>query len=124
MVCGKMREAYFSTHHYIRRAPQARASDGECLANQIMEVETRKTFSEVVDQFLEQNCVYGADLHIADRKLFPLFRTFWQQTMGETAHQALLGQFRVALTERGYRSTGGKRPRWYGLSLRQDQAKL
>ncbi len=88
-----------------------------------MEVATKKTFSELVDQFLEQDCCSGADLHVTDRALFYRFRTFWQSTSEETAHPALLGQFRVALIERGYRASGGKRPRWHGLALRQGKKK-
>jgi hypothetical protein len=88
-----------------------------------MEVATKKTFSEVVDQFLEQHCSSGANLHITDRALFSRFRAFWQDMDDEAAHPALLGQFRVNLTERGYRATGGKRPRWHGLALRQGNKK-
>jgi hypothetical protein len=84
----------------------------------MMIIKTKKTFYEVVDQFLEQDCSSGANLHVTDRALFSRFRAFWQKTSDEAAHPALLGQFRVALVERGYRASGGKRPRWHGLALR------
>jgi len=74
-------------------------------------------FSTVVDQFLEQYCKRQPGLHIPDGVLFPVFRAFWTDTTNEIGHPALLGQFRVAMTQRGYRSNGAKRPRWYGLTL-------
>ena len=76
-------------------------------------------FSEVVDQFLEQWCVSGNGLHVVDKALFPKFRAFWTQMTGKKEHPALMGQFRVELTQRGFRSNGAKRPRWYGLDLRK-----
>jgi hypothetical protein len=81
------------------------------------------TFSEIVGQFLEQWCESGAGLHIPDEKLFPKFRAFWARTVKEAEHPALLGQFRVELAQRGYRSNGVKRPRWYGLTLRAKRRK-
>jgi hypothetical protein len=82
-----------------------------------MNQDMQQGFSEIVDQFITQYCRVGSGLHIADRTLFPAFRAFWIATAPETSHPALLGQFRVALTERGFRSNGPKRPRWYGLTL-------
>jgi hypothetical protein len=79
----------------------------------------QQDFSEIVDQFITRYCRLGAGLHISDRTLFPAFRAFWIATVPETAHPALLGQFHVELTERGFRSNGQKRPRWYGLTLYQ-----
>jgi hypothetical protein len=76
-------------------------------------------FSEIVDQFITQYCRLGTGLNISDRMLFPAFRAFWIATTRETLHPALLGQFRVELAERGFRSKGQKRPRWYGLALYQ-----
>lgn len=74
-------------------------------------------FSECVDHFITQYCKLGTDLYISDRMLFAAFRAFWIATAPETSYPALLGQFRVALAERGFRSNGQKRPRWYGLTL-------
>jgi hypothetical protein len=85
-----------------------------------MSSDTYNTFSEVVSQFLAQQCKCGAGLHVSDRRLFPRFRAFWQAKTQQVSYPALLGQFRVELTERGYRAPGGKRPHWYGLTLRTD----
>src|SRR5690242_20335218 len=76
-------------------------------------------FPEIVQQFLEKYCVSGSGLYVVDKTLFPKFRVFWLQTTQQAEHPALLGQFRVELTRRGYRSNGAKQPRWYGLSLRK-----
>ena len=82
-----------------------------------MNLDERQDFSECVDHFITQYCKLGTDLSISDRTLFPEFRAYWRATAPETPHPALLGQFRVALAERGFRSNGPKRPRWYGLTL-------
>ncbi len=82
-----------------------------------MNHDVQQGFSEIVDQFITQFCRLGAGLHISDRTLFPAFRAFWMSTAPVTPHPALLGQFRVELAERGFRSNGLKRPRWYGLTL-------
>lgn len=76
-------------------------------------------FSDMVDHFIRRYCRLGTDVNISDSTLFPAFRAFWIATTHETPHPALLGQFRVELTERGYHSNGRKRPRWYGLTLHQ-----
>ena len=76
-------------------------------------------FCEIVDRFINRYCRVGNGLSIADKRLFPAFQAFWIATATETQHPALLGQFRVELTERGFRSNGPKRPRWYGLTLHQ-----
>ena len=76
-------------------------------------------FSEVVDRFIVLHCKVGTGLRISDKMLFPVFRAFWIETATETQHPALLGQFRVELALRGFRSNGPKRPRWYGLTLHQ-----
>ncbi len=76
-------------------------------------------FSKMVGQFLEQYAERGTRLHVSDQTLFPKFRAFWVRTTKGTMHPALLGQFRVELTERRFRSRGVKRPRWYGLTLRR-----
>jgi hypothetical protein len=81
--------------------------------------DVQQAFSDLVDHFIRQYCRVGDDLHISERKLFPAFRAFWRATAPETQHPALLGQFRVELAERGFRSKGQKRPRWYGLALYQ-----
>lgn len=77
----------------------------------------QREFSETVDHFIRLYCRVSADLNISDRKLFRAFRSFWQATAPDTQHSALLGQFRVELAEQGFRSSGKKRPRWYGLTL-------
>ena len=79
----------------------------------------QQEFTEIVDRFLTRYCRVGAGLNISDKTLFPVFRAFWIATATETQHPALLGQFRVELTQRGFRSHGPKRPRWYGLTLHQ-----
>jgi len=82
-----------------------------------MLINEERYFSIVVDQFLEQCCKRQPGFHIPDCTLFPVFRAFWAGTTNEYDHPALLGQFRVEMTQRGYRSNGAKRPRWYGLTL-------
>ncbi len=77
----------------------------------------QQEFSEIVDRFLTRYCRVGAGLSISDKTLFPVFRGFWMATATEMQHPALLGQFRVELAQRGFRSNGPKRPRWYGLTL-------
>lgn len=79
----------------------------------------QQEFSEIVDRFIALHCRVGDGLSISDKTLFPAFRTFWMTTTAETQHPALLGQFRVELTQRGFHSNGPKRPRWYGLTLHQ-----
>jgi hypothetical protein len=79
----------------------------------------QQEFSEIVDRFLTRYCRVGAGLNIPDKTLFPAFRAFWIATATENQHPALLGQFRVELAQRGFRSNGPKRPRWYGLTLHQ-----
>lgn len=79
----------------------------------------QQDFSDLVDHFIRRYCRVGAGLHTSDRTLFPAFRAFWRTTAPDTQHPALLGQFRVELAERGFRSRGPKRPRWYGLTLHQ-----
>ena len=82
-------------------------------------LDTQQGYSEIVDQFIRRYCRLGTDVNISDRTLFPAFRAYWIATAPETHHPALLGQFRVELAERGFRSNGKKRPRWYGLTLHQ-----
>jgi hypothetical protein len=81
----------------------------------------QQTFSAIASQFLAQRCTFGTDCHIADRDLFPQFRAFWMATTCRKDHPALLGHYRVVLTEMGYRSRGGKRPHWYGFTLHIDE---
>jgi hypothetical protein len=82
-----------------------------------MKQNVQQEFSEIVDQFILQYCRVGPGLNISDRMLFPTFRAFWRASAPEAQHPALLGQYRVALAERGFTSNGHKRPRWYGLAL-------
>jgi hypothetical protein len=84
-----------------------------------MHQDEQQGFSDIVDRFLTRYCRLGPGLHISDSTLFPAFRAFWIATVPKIAHPALLGQFRVELTERGFRSNGRKRLRWYGLALHQ-----
>jgi hypothetical protein len=81
--------------------------------------DVQQDFSYLVDHFIRRYCRVGNGLNISDRELFPAFRAFWTATAPDTQHPALLGQFRVELTERGFQSRGRKRPRWYGLTLHQ-----
>lgn len=83
----------------------------------VQPVLVRQNFSELVSQFLHQHCEFGSALHISDHLLFPHFRDFWRQETNGANHPTLLGQFRVELTEQGYRSSGGKHPHWYGFAL-------
>ena len=81
--------------------------------------DVQQDFSDIVDHFIRRYCRLGNGLNISDRELFPALRAFWMATAPDTQHPALLGQFRVELAERGFRSKGRKRPRWYGLTLHQ-----
>ena len=81
--------------------------------------DVQRDFSNLVDHFIRRYCRSGDGLSISDRTLFPAFRAFWIATAPDTQHPALLGQFRVELTERGFQSRGRKRLRWYGLTLHQ-----
>ena len=81
--------------------------------------DVQQDFSDLVDQFIKRYCRFGTGLSTADSALFPAFRAFWIATVPDTQHPALLGQFRVELTERGFQSRGRKRLRWYGLTLHQ-----
>ena len=81
--------------------------------------DVQRDFSDLVDHFIRRYCRFGDGLNISDSTLFPAFRAFWIATAPDTQHPALLGQFRVELTERGFKSRGRKRPRWYGLTLHQ-----
>jgi hypothetical protein len=81
--------------------------------------DVQQDFSDLVDHFFRRYCIFGNGLSITDRELFPVFRAFWTETAPDTQHPALLGQFRVELTERGFQSRGRKRLRWYGIALHQ-----
>ena len=81
------------------------------------DLDVQQDFSHIVDYFIKRYCRIGSDLKISDRNLFRAFREFWIATAPATQQPALLGQFRVELTERGFRSSGKKRPRCYGLTL-------
>jgi hypothetical protein len=81
------------------------------------DLDVQQDFSQIVDYFIKRYCRVGPDSNISDRTLFHAFRAFWIATAPETQHPALLGQFRVELAERGFRSSGQKRPCWYGLTL-------
>jgi hypothetical protein len=76
-------------------------------------------FSRIVSQFLAQQCDIAPEKKMAGRVLFRHFRDYWNEVTHGAKHPALLGQLRVELTELGFASSGGKWPRWYGLSLRK-----
>ena len=92
---------------------------GSSMSQRAVNGYAQQEFSVIVDRFLTRYCRVGTGLSISDKTLFPVFRAFWIATSTETQHPALLGQFRVELAERGFRSNGPKRPRWYGLTLHQ-----
>jgi hypothetical protein len=95
----------------------ARALDHE--KETLMRADEERRFSHALTDFLEQACVKGSHLSISDKQLFRSFRTFWLQAPEQFDHPALLGQFRVELTQRGFPSdSAGKHPRWLGLALR------
>ena len=85
----------------------------------LMRADEERRFSHALTNFLEQACVKGSHLSISDKHLFRSFRAFWLQAPEQFDHPALLGQFRVELTQRGFPSdSAGKHPRWLGLALR------
>jgi hypothetical protein len=85
-----------------------------------LRADEEKRFSGALTKFLEKECIIRDDVSIADEQLFHRFATFWDQAPGHFEHPALLGQFRVALTQRGFRSdSAGKHPRWLGLTVRR-----
>ena len=89
------------------------------MSQRAVNVYARQEFSEIVDRYLTRFCRVEKGLSISDKALFPAFRAFWIATASDREHPALLGQFRVELAERGFKSRGPKRPRWYGLALHQ-----
>ncbi len=97
--------------------PLARALDHE--KELLMRADEERRFSYALTNFLEQACIKGSHLAISDKQLFRSFRAFWLQAPEQFDHPALLGQFRVELTQRGFPSdSAGKHPRWLGLALR------
>ncbi len=84
-----------------------------------MSTDLSSSFSTVVSAFITTYCDVSPDLSVADSVLFPQFRSFWLRSTSELPYSALLGQFRVTMTQLGFRSDGGKRPRWYGLALKK-----
>jgi hypothetical protein len=76
-------------------------------------------FSRIVSQFVALHCEVSPEKKTSGRVLFRRFREYWNEATHEAKHPALLGQLRVELTELGFASSGGKWPRWYGLSLRK-----
>lgn len=95
----------------------ARALDHE--KELLMRADEERRFSHALTSFLEQECIKGSHLSISDKQLFRSFRAFWLKAPEQFDHPALLGQFRVALVQRGFHSDGtGKHPRWLGLARR------
>ncbi len=90
----------------------------------LVRADEERRFSHALTNFFEQQCVKGADFSIPDKQLFRRFRAFWMQAPECFDHPALLGQFRVELTQRGFLSDStGKHPRWLGLTLRKQDKK-
>jgi len=85
----------------------------------LMRADEERRFSHALTNFLEQECIKGSHLSVSDKQLFRSFRVFWLKAPEQFDHPALLGQFRVELTQRGFPSdSAGKHPRWLGLTLR------
>jgi hypothetical protein len=85
----------------------------------LMRVDEERRFSHALTNFLEQECIKGSHLSISDKQLFRSFQAFWLKAPEQFDHPALLGQFRVELTKRGFPSdSAGKHPRWLGLAQR------
>jgi hypothetical protein len=103
--------------HLLRGNVQEYMAQEQFRGSPAMNPGTQDTFADMIDQFLARYCQRGTGFHVWDRQLFAQFRTYWISLTAQSAHPALLGQYHVELTERGYRSRGGKRPHWYGLSL-------
>ena len=90
----------------------------------MQQIDEEKRFSRALTNFLKQQCIRGADVSITDKQLFQRFKLFWMQAPECFDHPALLGQFRVELTQRGFISAStGKHPRWLGLTLRKQNKK-
>lgn len=100
----------------------ARALDHEKAT--LVRADEERRFSHALTNFLERECVKGSDFSITDKQLFRRFRAFWMQAPEQFDHPALLGQFRVELTQHGFLSdSAGKHPRWLGLALRKQDKK-
>lgn len=85
----------------------------------LMRADEERRFSYALTNFLEQECIKGSHLSISDKQLFRSFQAFWLKAPEQFDYPALLGQFRVELTQRGFSSdSAGKHPRWLGLALR------
>ena len=90
----------------------------------LMRADEERRFSYALTNFLEQECIKGSHLSISDKQLFRSFRAFWLKAPEQFDHPALLGQFRVELTRRGFPSdSAGKHPRWLGLAQRMPAKK-
>ena len=102
---------------YKKSLDLARALDRE--KELLMRADEERRFSHALTIFLKQECRKGSQLAVSDKQLFRKFRAFWLQAPEQFDHPALLGQFRVELTQRGFASdSAGKHPRWLGLTLR------
>jgi hypothetical protein len=84
-----------------------------------MSTDLSSSFSMIVTQFITTCCDISPDLSVPDAALFPRFRSFWLRSTQDLPYSALLGQFRVTMTQLGFHSSGGKRPRWKGLALKE-----
>jgi hypothetical protein len=103
--------------HQKKSHALARALDYE--KEILIRADEERRFSHALTNFLEQECIKGSHLSISDKQLFRSFRAFWLKAPEQFDHPALLGQFRVELTQRGFSSdSAGKHPRWLGLARR------
>lgn len=76
------------------------------------------TFANVVEKFLQECCTLEKQQSVEDTRLFANFRAYYKRVWQDEPYPALLGQFRVELTQRGFRSSSDKHPTWYGIALR------
>ena len=74
------------------------------MSQRAMNGDTQQEFAVIIDRFITLHCRVGAGVSISDKVLFPAFRAFWIESATQTQHPALLGQFRVELAQRGFRS--------------------
>ena len=84
-----------------------------------MSIDLSSSFSTVVAEFVTTYCDVTPELSVSDAALFPKFRSFWLRSTHDLSYSALLGQFRVTMTQLGFHSSGGKKPRWHGLALKE-----
>jgi hypothetical protein len=84
-----------------------------------MSMKEHERLAEIVEQFLQQWCVDGAELRCTEIALFAKFRLFWAQATNRWIHEASFSDFHAEMQRRGYRSVRTSRRYWYGLKLRK-----